>query len=304
MLLKCFILTMAMSPTNSILPRNTEGYDNVESSSFDNTKDRIDINFFPLRTVVNDDVNDSRVKVSVCKNAIFMNCPIIAGKNVHLNETVACLLSTLDYLDEEGTCAMVFSSIINNVLEACSSSKPEDACFNLTDVPDRPYYLAPLDDITCFAQNYFSRTEDCRDELDDLIGNIIPCADEARKYCPGDVAGTMSCLNATYSNDSGIFSAGCIELISTWSSASNFESVVSDADINDDYDTRDFIYFEDSTQWSRVLKGALISDSFLRSLDCYSYLTFNYPSFNIFVFTKKSFGASQLDLVPRCSAFS
>jgi hypothetical protein len=237
MYLRYIVLTLAMSLVNSVFPGYSEGHDNDESSLYAKTKDPFGAIFAPLRTVVNDDVNDSRVQVSVCKNAIFTNCPIATGKNVHLNETVACLLQTLDYLDEEGTCAMVFSSIINN---------------------DRIYYLEPLDDITCFAQNYFTRTDDCRIELDELIGNIIPCADEARKYCPGDVAGTMPCLNATYSNSSGIFSTGCIGLISTWSYTTNLESLETEGDISDDYDTRDFIYFEDSTQWSRVLKGDLI----------------------------------------------
>jgi hypothetical protein len=266
MLLRCVILTMAMSPINSIFPGYSEGNDDTESSLYAYTKETLGAIFTPLHTVVNDDVNDSRVQVSFCKNAIFTNCPIAAGKNVHLNETVACLLKTLDFLDEEGTCAMVFSSIINNVQETCKSSKPDDICFNLTDVPDRIDYLEPLDDITCFAQNYFTRSVDCRSDLDELIGNIIPCADEARKYCPGDVAGTMSCLNTTYSNSLGIFSAGCIGLISTWTYTAKLESLEADVDIGDDYDTRDFIYFEDSTQWSRVLKGALIMYSYLRSL--------------------------------------
>lgn len=264
MYLRYIVLTLAMSLVNSVFPGYSEGHDNDESSLYAKTKDPLGAIFAPLRTVVNDDVNDSRVQVSVCKNAIFTNCPIATGKNVHLNETVACLLQTLDYLDEEGTCAMVFSSIINNVLEACKSTKPEDICFNLIDIPDRIYYLEPLDDITCFAQNYFTRTDTCRSELDELIGNIIPCADEARKYCPGDVAGTMPCLNATYSNSSGIFSTGCIGLISTWSYTTNLESLETEGDISDDYDTRDFIYFEDSTQWSRVLKG----DSILYPILC------------------------------------
>lgn len=304
MLLKCIILTVAMSPINSIFHCHSEGHDNIESSLHANRKDGFDSLFRSLRTVVNDDVNDSRVQVSVCKNAIFTNCPIASGKSVHLNETVACLLETLDILDEEGTCAMVFTSIIDNVQESCKSSKPEDVCFNLSDIPDRIYYLEPLDDITCFAQNYFTRSDDCRYDLDQLIGNIIPCADEARKYCPGDVAGTMSCLNATYSSSSGIFSTGCIGLISTWSYSTKSESPQADSDVSDEYDTRDFIYFEDSTLWSRVLKGALVFSSFIHSLDLFPRPFIHYfqsiaPCRLLIIFN-----ASQLDLVPRCSVCS
>ena len=219
--------------------------------------------FDSLITVITDDINDGRVKVSMCKNAIFMNCPITAGKKVYLNETVACLLHELDQLDEEGTCAMVFTSIIKNVFEACSSSGPEGLCFNITKIPNRPYYLEKLSDLTCFAQNYFADSLFCRDQLDDLIGDVIPCAAEAGKYCPDQSDDPMPCLNATHSNTSVTdFSVGCIGLLSTWSLEVNSdESDTDDVSDNDDnvwnakQKTRDSLYLQDSTMGSRVLKG-------------------------------------------------
>lgn len=254
----------ASYPSNSTNSANIYGSRDRSNQSVSSGHRTVE-EFHPLITVITDDVNDGRVKVSMCKNAIFMNCPITAGRKVHLNETVACLLHELDQLDEEGTCAMVFTSIIKNVFEACNSTGPEGLCFNITKIPNRPYNLEKLSDLTCFAQNYFADSSFCRDQLDDLIGDVIPCAAEAGKYCPRQSEDPMPCLNATHSNASVTdFSIGCIGLLSTWSLERNSDDSDTD-DITDNDDnvwnakqkTRDSLYLQDSTMGSRVLKGAL-----------------------------------------------
>ena len=119
---------------------------------------------------------------------------------------------------------MVFSAIVNNIIEVCSADAAR-LCTNATIVPDRPYYMDKLGPLTCYAQNYFGEAPDCRERLDELIINVIPCASEGTKYC-SDVTTAddkMSCLNSTLTanvndeqTDVSVFSTGCKELVKTW----------------------------------------------------------------------------------------
>ena len=213
-----------------------------------------------LITIVNDDINDGRVKLSVCKVAIFNLCPIIPGKYVHLNDTVACLLRNAYDWDEEGTCAILFDSIVENIVEVCSADSSE-LCANVATPADQPNYYEPLARLTCYGQHYFAESVTCQYYLDQLIINVIPCASEAREYC-SDVSSNekMICLNDKLSDkDITDFTAGCKSLIGTWSAEHKLthNHLLSKAYIFRDKYVSNYVLSDDdaSIAWSQAVKG-------------------------------------------------
>ena len=214
-----------------------------------------------LIITVNDDINDGRVKLSVCKIAIFNLCPIIPGQNVRLNDTVACLLRNADEWDEEATCSILFESIVKNIDEVCSADS-FGLCANMTTPKDQPYYYEKLTALTCYAQNYFAEGVDCQSYLDQLIVNVIPCALEAGKYCP-DVSSDkkMTCLNDTLSHkDNTDFTVGCKSLVGIWSAGYIGATVSPIINITrkhrDKAVTNSFFSDDDaSIVWSQAVKG-------------------------------------------------
>ena len=213
-----------------------------------------------LITIVNDDVNDGRVKLSVCKVAIFNLCPIIPGKYVRLNDTVACLLRNAYNWDEEGTCSILFDSIVKNIEEVCDVD-PSKLCANVTTPADQPDYYEPLARLTCYGQHYFAEGVSCQSYLDQLIANVIPCASEAEKYCP-DVSSDekMICLSDTLSDeDITDFTAGCKSLVGTWSAENNstYNNLLRKYRIRRDKNVSKYILSDDdaSIAWSQAVKG-------------------------------------------------
>ena len=213
-----------------------------------------------LITIVNDDINDGRVKLSECKVAIFNLCPIIPGKYVRLNDSVACLLRNAYVWDVEGTCAILFDSIVKNIVEVCSADSSE-LCANVATPADQPDYYEPLARLTCYGQHYFAESVACQSYLDQLIINVIPCASEAGEYC-SDVSSNekMICLNNKLSDkDITDFTAGCKSLIGTWSAEqkSTFNHLLSKPKIFRDEYVSNYVLSDDdaSIAWSQAVKG-------------------------------------------------
>jgi hypothetical protein len=160
----------------------------------------------PVRTlsvpIVNDDVNDGRVKTSVCKTAIFNLCHVQAGSALHLNETIACLFQQIDWLDNESTCAMYLNSVVANMVDTCS----EDQGTLCTGEGDSE---TPTKLLTCLASRYYTVSKPCAGSIDLLLGNIVPCAAEVSVHCPTltEPTDVMPCLAAASGADD--FSAAC-----------------------------------------------------------------------------------------------
>ena len=217
-----------------------------------------------LITTVNDDVNEGRVKVSVCKNAVFQLCPINPGQTVvHLNETVSCLLEMAQEFDDESTCAMVFNSITNNIIEVCGANSK--LCSDVVEIPGLRYYMKPLAPITCYAQNYFKETSDCRYRLDQLMSNVIPCVAEAAKYC-ADVssADKMICLSETLiDNIENDYTESCKTLIGIYNAdvlaaadaAENIDDDGTDDGAENMKSRSNVFYADDQDTSSKILKG-------------------------------------------------
>ena len=162
--------------------------------------------------ITNDDVNDGRVKTSVCKTAIFNLCQVQPGNTLRLNETISCLFDQIDWLDTEGTCYMYLSSVVANMVDECVTDQGT-FCSNVT---------SSTAVLTCLASHYYAVSQPCSTSIELLLGNIIPCVSEANTYCSTETVPVkiMHCLNNTVVNNADNFSPACLDMVHKYSIAS------------------------------------------------------------------------------------
>ena len=162
--------------------------------------------------IINDDVNDGRVKTSVCKTAIFNMCQVQPGNTLRLNETISCLFDQIDWLDTEGTCYMYLSSVVANMVDECVTDQGT-FCSNIT---------SSTAVLTCLSSHYYAVSPPCSVSIALLLGNIIPCVSEANTYCSTETEPVkiMHCLNNTVINNANDFSPACLDMVHKYSIAS------------------------------------------------------------------------------------
>jgi hypothetical protein len=157
-------------------------------------------------TTGTDYVTNFRATKLHCNSEILAQCQSTLGSNEHSNGTISCFLHTLESDKIPKICATRLKSDVTNVLGVCQS-------LNCTGVPSK---TEPLQSLVCLTDTYFSLHEgDCKSQLKDLFGNLIPCFAESNKYCVNTNA-IMACLNDTLVRGSDI-SMECKKRVVLWS---------------------------------------------------------------------------------------